>query len=129
MNFDLALTEHRLYIDSEYEQTASLFCNIGKKTSEKKGRFLLNTWFEGYLYVLLLGIKINQREKYSGSKNDKSPIWKPNFLKQYKYAISLLLSKKDILNELNLLNYDSIISSETDAKQILNDVKIFIRII
>lgn len=124
MNIDGLIFEHRLYIDSHYENMAGLFCNLtGQRTKLTKDRFLLNNWYEGFLYTLLLGIKINQRENYIGKRIDKAPKWSISYLKQYKYAISHLLSREDILNELNLLDYKSIVENKSDAKMVLDETK------
>jgi hypothetical protein len=124
MNLDGLLIEHRLFIDSQYEELAGLFCNLtGQRTSLTKDRFLLSNWYEGYLYTLLLGIRKNQREMYKGKRLDKAPKWSNNYIKQYKYALSLVLSRKDILNELNLIDYPSINLNERDMENILDDVK------
>lgn len=123
MSIDVLLYDHRLYIDSQYEELAGLFCNLtGQKTTLTKDRFLLSNWYEGYLYTLLLGIRLNQREPYKGKKLDKAPKWSSNYVKQYKYAISLILSKKDILNELNLSDYKSLLTERT-LENILDDTK------
>lgn len=124
MNIDALLLDHRLYIDSHYEDFAGLFCNLtGQRTSLTKDRFLLGNWYEGYLYTLLVGIRQNEREEYIGKRTDKAVKWSQNYLKQYKYAISQLLSRDDILNELDLLDYESITKPEVNAKSVLDDVK------
>lgn len=124
MNLDGLLYEHRLFIDSQYEELAGLFCNLtGQRTSLTKDRFLLSNWYEGYLYTLLLGIRKNQREPYKGKRLDKAPKWSNNYIKQYKYALSLILARKDILNELNLIDYQSINLNERDMETIMDDVK------
>jgi hypothetical protein len=95
MNIDSIILDQRLYIDSSYEDIAELFCNLqGSATTITKNRFLLSNWYEGYLYCLLLGIKIGEREQYKkGNKVDKAPKWSKNYIAQYKYAITLLLAK------------------------------------
>lgn len=124
MELEGLLYEHRLYIDSEYEDLAGMFCNLtGQKTSLTKDRFLLSNWYEGYLYTLILGIRRNEREPYKGKKLDKAPKWSNNYIKQYKYAISLILSKKDILNELNIIDYQSMNSNDWAIEKILDDIK------
>jgi len=124
MEIEGLIFDHRLFIDSHYETLASTFCNLtGQKTSLTKERFLLNNWYEGYLYTLLLGIRNNQRENYIGNRTDKAPKWSSNYMKQYKYALFLLLSRNDILNELNLLDYQSIIQNNKDLKNILAELK------
>lgn len=124
MNIDGLLFDHRLFIDSYYEDFAGLFCNLtGQKTSLTKDRFLLSSWYEGYLYTVIIGIQVNEREDYKGRKVDKAPKWSSHYMRQYKYAISQLLAREDILNELDLLDYESITKSEVNAKKILDDVK------
>ena len=124
MNIDTLIYDHRLYIDSHYEDFAGLFCNLtGQRTSLTKDRFLLGSWYEGYLYTLLMGIRVNHREEYIGKKVDKAPKWSPHYMRQYKYAITQILSREDVLNELDLLDYKSITKPEVDAKKVLDDVK------
>jgi hypothetical protein len=124
MNLDGLLYEHRLFIDSHYEELAGFFCNLtGQRTTLTKDRYLLSNWYEGYLYTLLLGIRKNQREPYKGKRLDKAPKWSNNYIKQYKYALSLILSRKDILNELNLIDYQSINLEDRNLENIMDDVK------
>jgi len=124
MNIDTLLYDHRLFIDGHYENLAGLFCNIaGQKTSLTKERFLLSSWYEGYLYNLLLGIRINQRQSFVGKRVDKAPKWSNNYLKQYQYIIAILLSKKEILNELKIIDYQSVSLKDRDIKSITDDLK------
>jgi hypothetical protein len=118
---DILLKDHNLYIDSEYQNIANLFCNTGTG-STKKGKFLLSTWYDGYIYTAILGIRLNQREKHI-NKTEKQRVWSSSRFRQYKYLIALLLSKKDILNELNLLEYKSIIEENEGLKITLEKIK------
>lgn len=118
----LLFNKKRLFIDNHYENLAKLFCNLaGSETSRTKERFVLNNWFEGFIYTLLLGIKIGQREKHK-DKKDKTPFWSENYKVQYKYAIALMLSREDILNELNILSYDDISKNYTNLEETIKNI-------
>lgn len=110
MNLDQILFGHRLVLDSEYQKTASRFCNIvGSKTSKTKERYLLGSWYEGYIYCCLLGIKLgNVRQKSIGNRDTKRNNWSHNYLKQYKYLLLLLISRDDVKRELNIHTKDAI---------------------
>lgn len=123
MNVDVLLSNHRLYIEEDLEDFASLFTSIaGFKKERAKERFLLKNWYEGYLFCLLIGLKTENRQT-DGYNNKKEKANNFNtYVKQYKYAISLLLSKPDIINELNLKNRKSINQIE-DLKTLLDSIK------
>ena len=125
MDIDSKIQDQRLFIDSSYEDIAELFCNLaGAATSKTKKRFLLSNWYEGYLYCLMLGIKIDAREPYKkGKRADKAPKWSKYYVTQYKYAVSKLLIKKDIQYELNLTNRKSIKENFTDIDSLMDQIK------
>jgi len=81
----------------------------------------LSSWYEGYIYSALLGIRVGNRKEFS-KKMDKAPKWSHNYVEQFKFCISLLLTKEDILNELGLLDYESIIEGG-DAEDIMAQLK------
>jgi hypothetical protein len=125
MNIDLLLSNHRLFIDAQDEEFAKLFCNTaGAETSRTKNRLILNNWYEGYLYCLLIGINVNARE-YNGftDRKDKTPKWSHNYLEQYKYAIGKLLEKPSVLNELGILDREAIKTNFGGTEKLLGDVK------
>ena len=125
MNIDLLLSSHRLFIDATDEEFAKLFCNTaGAETSRTKNRLILSNWYEGYLYTLLIGINTDYRE-YSGyvDRKDKANKWSHNYLEQYKYAIGKLLAKPSILNELGLLDRDSVVSNFEGPEKLLIDIR------
>lgn len=124
MELDSILLTHRLHIDSHYEEFAELYCNTtGASTSKTVNKFILSNWYEGYLYAVLLGLKINERESRIGERKDKAPIWSKSYLNQYKYAITNVLARKDILFELNLLTREAISTNFISVEATLNQVK------
>jgi dimeric dUTPase (all-alpha-NTP-PPase superfamily) len=123
MNIDLILQNQRVHIDDNYEEFASVFCNIaGFEKSKTKDRFVLSNWMEGYLYSCLIGIQSNSREIRKGKKLEKTK-WSYNYVEQYKYVISILLSKKDVLNELNILSRETISNNFISIENTLEGVK------
>jgi hypothetical protein len=124
MELDSILLTHRLHIDSHYEEFVELYCNTtGANTSKTAARFVLSNWYEGYLYAVLLGLKINAREPRIGERKDKAPMWSKSYLSQYKYAITNVLSRKDVLFELNLLSREAISTHFVSVEATLNQVK------
>lgn len=123
MNIDAILFSQRLYIDNHYEDLAKRFCNLaGQEGTRTKERFILRNWYEGYIYTLLLGIRTGNREK-AINRGEKAPKWSRNYDTQFKYAISILLTKKDILKELNLLEYDDLINSFNSTEDTIKKIK------
>lgn len=122
---DVLLMQHRLYLDSHYEDLANLFCNTtGQATTITVENHVLSSWYEGYLYALLLGIKTDRRERNrKGKRLDKAPIWSGNYLNQYKYAIAQLLAKESIINELKLLTREEIKKDFDSYKGLLDQIK------
>jgi hypothetical protein len=124
METNVLLMSHRLYLDSNYEKTANLFCNLtGQATSKTDAKYILGSWYEGYIYTLLLGLKTNNRMPRVGERKDKAPSWSEKHLQQYKYAISILLTKNDVINELNLYNRISIKNNFKSKKETLDQIK------
>lgn len=120
------LTEHTLYIDSTLEEFINNFCNttgfVKTLTSE---RFLLGSWYEGYLYCLLIGINTNKRhfEGYS-RKLEKARSWSSAYKEQYKYCIGKIIYRPDILKELNIDERDMIDIHFEDRKTLLDKIKV-----
>ena len=122
-DLNILLTHHTLFIDNKYEDIASLFCNTsGFDKTKTKNRYLLPTWYDGYIYTSLLGIITNNREKYS-KKVEKTRTWSSNYLDQYKYVIANLLSRKDILNELKILNYEDLFNDNFKIENTIDEIK------
>jgi len=124
MELDSILLTHRLHIDSHYETFVEIFCNTaGASTTKTTSKFVLSNWYEGYLYAVLLGLKINEREPRIGERKDKAPMWSKNYINQYKYAVTSVLARKDILFELNLLSREAISNNFVSVEVTLNQVK------
>lgn len=124
MNIDLILISHRLTLDSHFEKTANLFCNVaGANKTNTISKYILGSWYEGYLYCLLLGIKIKNRIPRKGKPLDKAPKWSDRQLNQYKYAISILLTKNDVVNELNLISREAIKNNFERIGNTLDQIK------
>lgn len=123
MNLDTFLFDNkRLFIDNHYENLAKLFCNLaGQEKSRTRERFVLKNWYEGFIYTLLLGVKTGYREKHK-VKKDKTPTWSKDYKDQYKYAIALMLSREDILNELNISSYDDISKNYTNLDETIKNI-------
>ena len=123
MNIDTIIFNQRLYIDNHYEDLAKSFCNLaGQGETRTKERFILRNWYEGYIYTLLLGLRTGNREK-TINRGEKAPKWSPNYDTQFKYAIAILLTKKDILKELNLLEYDDLINNYIYIEDTIKRIK------
>ena len=104
MNIDILIKEHSLYIDKEDEEFINKFSSTtGTKFPKGKLGNYLGSWFEGYIYTLLIGIITGER-RYEGfkDKQQKMRSWNSATLEQYKYCISLVLSKPDIVGEIGL---------------------------
>jgi hypothetical protein len=123
MDLDTLLFDNkRLAIDNHYEDLAKLFCNLaGQETSRTKERFVLNSWYEGFIYTLLIGIHTGNRQKHKDRLN-KTSYWSGHYRDQYKYAIAFLLTKEDILNELNISSYDDIAKNYTNIEETLKSI-------
>ena len=117
------LATHRLDIDVENEEFASNFANIqGYKKRKSKERVLMRSWYDGYLFSLWVGININRRKKDFKSKEKARSL--VDRKQQYIYLISMILSKKEILIELNLESIDAIKKSGVDSKQLSDKLKV-----
>ena len=125
MELDLIelLASHKLEIDVANEEFASNFVNIeGYKKTKSEERVLMKTWYDGYLFSLWIGIKLNRRKKEFKPKEKARTLISRK--KQYIYLISKILSKKEILIELNLESIDAIKKSRVDSKQIADKLKV-----
>ena len=103
MNFEVKLSDLNLHIDAQYEEIANKFCNTGKSKSKQHK---LNTWFEGFIYTALIGINIDSRINYK-DKKEKFRTWS-TFRDHLGYVFMKTLSKEDVRNELNILDFNQI---------------------
>ena len=111
MNINDLIADNSLTIDPENEEFASNFTSLaGFKKTKAKERLSLRTWYEGYLFCVLVGLKENERKVL----NNQSPKIKRNrmdslkYRDQIKFCLSLILSRKDIINELGLNSRDTV---------------------
>jgi hypothetical protein len=113
---------HRLHIDSDLEEFSKKIINtegyIKDKTFKK---MLMQTWYDGYLLSLYVGIKVNTR-KSGSKKSEKSNRGWISRKKQYLYLISLLLAKPEVQIELNL-NSRETIKKIADMKFLSDSIK------
>ena len=125
MNLEALLTEYNLHIDASYEEFIKKFCNThgaaGNETT--KTMFLLNNWYEGYLYCMLIGININVRKKYIGTKTEKVRHWSKNYKDQLAYSLSIVFSKKDVRKELKIETREQIQSNFSEIETFMKQLK------
>ena len=104
------LVSNELDIDKDAEEFVSLFVNTAGYIAEKtKKRSLLPSWYDGYFFCSWVGIKFNRRKK-EWKKITKSNRGFSSRKSQYFYLIASMLSKEEILYELNIESKESIIS-------------------
>lgn len=116
---------HSLYIDKEYESFINKFSSTtGSDFPKGKMGNYLTSWYEGYLYCLMIGINVNARH-YEGyvNKYQKMANWSNQNVNQYKYCISRIIGKEDILNELGLDSREKIIDNYKGLNELLKRVK------
>lgn len=116
MNIDILIKEHSLLIDKNDEDFINKFSSTtGADFPKGKLGNYLSSWYEGYIFTLLVGILSGER-RYEGfvSKSQKMREWNTATIKQYKYCLSLLLSKEDIIVELDLDSRQNIDSKYGD---------------
>ena len=125
MNINDIITEHTLYIDSTLEEFINKFCNTtGFDRTITKDRFVLGSWYEGYLYCLLLGINLNRRHIQGyAKKTEKARNWSTNYKDQYKYCIAKLIQRPDVLKELQINERFEIDENFKDIKFLLDKIK------
>lgn len=96
------LAEHRLHINSSLEKDViASFCSTQTSGSRKR---ILRTWFEGYIYSVTLGILKDRRVPLETGEKEQKATWSNTYLPHYEFLISHLLTKEEILVELNLLS-------------------------
>ena len=124
MNIEALLTDYSLHIDPNFEEFASKFCNIqGFKEEKTKTMFLLDSWFEGYLYCVIIGLIKNDRKKFSSAKKEKARTWSKEHREQLAYVLSLILGRDDIKNELNIYTRSQIKTSFTNEDDFMKQLK------
>ena len=120
------IANHSLYIDKDFEGFINNFSSTtGTDFPAGKLGNYLGSWYEGYLYCLLIGINRNARH-YEGYVNryQKMPNWSTQNLDQYKYCIARVISRTDIKTELGLDSRDSIKKNFISTEELLKKVKI-----
>lgn len=116
---------HSLYIDKEYESFINKFSSTtGADFPKGKMGNYLSSWYEGYLYCLMIGLNINSRH-YKGyvTRHQKMDRWSTQNIDQYKYCIARVLGREDIINELGLNSRKSIVSNYDGLNELLKKVK------
>lgn len=122
---DNIIQGHTLFIDSEYESFINKFSST-TGTDFPKGKMgnYLNSWYEGYIYCLMIGLNTNSRyhEGYL-KKHKKMDNWSNQNINQYKFCIARVLGRIDIINELGLDTRENIISKYEGLQELLKKVK------
>jgi hypothetical protein len=122
---DNIIANHTLFIDSEYEGFINNFSSTtGNDFPAGKLGNYLGSWYEGYIYCLLIGINTNSRH-YNGfvKKHPKVTNWSNQNIDQYKYCIARVMSRMDIITELGLDSRNSINSNFDSTEELLKKVK------
>lgn len=122
---DSTILRHSLNIDQEYESFINNFCSTtGANFPQGKLGNYLGSWYEGYLYCLMIGINKDARH-YNGykKKHQKMPTWSLKNIHQYKYCIAKIMSRKDIVKELGIDSRESISNNFESVENLLLQVK------
>jgi len=114
------LLTHRLHIDKDLEKFSNHFVVSDTSKDVATTKFLMKFWYDGYLFCLYLGLKLNTRKKAS-KKTEKSARGWMSRKKQYLYLISLLLAKPEVRIELNLDSRKNI--NKIDNKSLSDSIK------
>lgn len=119
------ISRHSLYIDKEYESFINKFSSTTGADFPKgiMGNYLMS-WYEGYLYCLMIGLNTDSRH-YDGyvNKYQKMNQWSHQNINQYKYCIARVLGRKDIINELGLNSRESIVSNYKGLPDLMGKIK------
>jgi len=122
---DQIIANHSLNIDQNFESFINNFCST-TGTSFPQGKLgnYLGSWYEGFLFCLLIGLNTNSRH-YNGyeKKYQKMPNWSTQNIDQYKYCIAKVLAREDIIKELNIDNREGIKKSFNSTEELLKQVK------
>lgn len=122
---DTIILGHSLYIDKEYESFINKFSSTtGSDFPKGKMGNYLTSWYEGYLYCLMIGLNTNSRH-YEGyvKKHQKMDRWSTQNINQYKYCIARVIGREDIIHELGLNSRESIVSNYVGLPDLLKKVK------
>lgn len=97
------LVSQSLHINSSFEE--GLINSFCATTNTDRRKRVLKNWYEGYLYTVSLGMIKNRRVPFKGKEKQQKATWStPNYIRQYEFLMSKLLTRKEILVELNLLS-------------------------
>lgn len=118
MNIDLKISDLRLNMDSAFEETVTVFCN--HNNSSRKEKYIMQNWYEGWMYTVLLGIKKNDRIKKKGNLIQKAPKWSDRYIGGLKYIFGILLSDNSIREEIGLNSRETIKEKNLDPQEIIN---------
>jgi hypothetical protein len=122
---DQIIANHSLNIDQKYENFINNFCSTtGSNFPQGKLGNYLGSWYEGFIFCLLLGLNTDSRH-YKGyeKKYQKMPNWSSQNTDQYKYCIAKILSREDIIKELQIDNRVGINKNFKSTEDLLNQVK------
>lgn len=122
---DQLILNHSLFIDKNYEEFINKFCSTtGSNFPPGKIGNYLGSWYEGYIFCLLIGLNTNNRH-YNGfeKKYEKMSTWSTQNLNQYKYCLSRILSKQDIIVELGIDSRNNIMDNFTTTENLLKKTK------
>lgn len=122
---DNIIGAHSLNIDKEYESFINKFSSTtGSDFPKNKMGNYLTSWYEGYIYCLMIGLNTNSRH-YEGFKNkhQKMPNWSNQNLNQYKYCIARVMAREDVFNELGLDLREKILENYNGISELLKNVK------
>lgn len=120
------ISNHSLNIDQAHESFIHNFCSTtGTDFPQGKLGNYLGSWYEGYLYCLLIGLNKNVRH-YKGyeKKHQKMPNWSSQNIDQYKYCIAKVMSKQDIITELGIDSRENISTKFISIENLLGQVKV-----
>lgn len=123
---DQIIANHSLNIDQKYESFINNFCSTtGSNFPQGKLGNYLGSWYEGFLYCLLIGLNTNTRH-YKGYEkiHTKMPTWSSQNIDQYKYCIAKVLAREDIIKELNIDNREGIKKNFNSTEELLKKVKV-----
>jgi len=124
---DDIIANHSLYIDQEFEGFINNFCSTtGADFPQGRLGNYLGSWYEGYLYCLLIGLNTNSRNYLGYTKNkkhQKMSVWSPKNINQYKYCIARVMAREDINTELKLNSRDNIQNNFISTENLLSKVR------
>lgn len=123
---DQIISNHSLFIDEEYEFFINNFCSTtGQNFPQGKMGNYLGSWYEGYLFCLMIGLNSNNRHQDGFIKrHTKMSNWSTQNIDQYKYCIARVISRKDIILELKLKSREDIKTGFKNIEELLSSLKI-----